>query len=65
MKQMKRAWFIAVKDLRLFAVDRLALFFGLLFPFFLATAFYFVMQGVGGGMTKGSSFTWLHARQRA
>jgi ABC-type multidrug transport system permease subunit len=48
MKQMKRAWFIALKDLRLFATDRLALFFGLLFPFFFATAFYFVMQGVGG-----------------
>jgi ABC-2 type transport system permease protein len=45
---MKRVWFIALKDLRLFAVDRLALFFGLLFPFFFATAFYFVMQGVGG-----------------
>ncbi len=49
MKQMKRAWFIALKDLRLFATDRLALLFGLLFPFFFATAFYFVMQGVGGG----------------
>jgi ABC-type Na+ efflux pump permease subunit len=48
MRQMKRAWFIALKDLRLFATDRLALFFGLLFPFFFAAAFYFVMQGVGG-----------------
>lgn len=48
MAQMKRAWFIALKDLRLFASDRLALFFGLLFPLFFATAFYFVMQGVGG-----------------
>ena len=44
---MKRAWFFALKDLRLFATDRLALFFGLLFPFFFAAAFYFVMQGVG------------------
>jgi ABC-2 type transport system permease protein len=48
MKQMKRAWFIALKDMRLFASDRLALFFALLFPFFFATAFYFLMQGVGG-----------------
>jgi ABC-2 type transport system permease protein len=48
MRQIERAWFIALKDLRLFAGDRLALFFGLLFPFLFATAFYFVMQGVGG-----------------
>lgn len=48
MKQMKRVWFIALKDMRLFASDPLALFFALLFPFFFATAFYFLMQGVGG-----------------
>jgi ABC-type multidrug transport system permease subunit len=48
MGQIKRVWLITLKDLRLFAADRLALFFGLLFPFFFATAFYFVMQGVGG-----------------
>ncbi len=45
---MKRAWFIAMKDLRLFAAHRGALFFALLFPFFFATMFYFLMQGVGG-----------------
>jgi len=48
MKQMKRAWFIAMKDLKLFAAHRGALFFALLFPFFFATMFYFLMQGVGG-----------------
>jgi hypothetical protein len=48
MKQMKCAWFIAMKDLRLFAAHRGALFFALLFPFFFATIFYFLMQGVGG-----------------
>jgi ABC-2 type transport system permease protein len=48
MTQMKCAWFIAMKDLKLFAADRGALFFALLFPFFFATMFYFVMQGVGG-----------------
>jgi ABC-2 type transport system permease protein len=48
MEQLKRTWFIAVKDLKLFAADRWALFFFLIFPFFFATMFYFVMQGVGG-----------------
>ena len=48
MKQMKRAWFIALKDLKIFAAHRGALFFALLFPFFFATMFYFLMQGVGG-----------------
>jgi len=48
MEQLKRAWLIALKDLKLFAADRWALFFALFFPFFFATMFYFVMQGVGG-----------------
>jgi len=48
LKHLRHAWFIALKDLRLFAAHRGALFFALLFPFFFATMFYFLMQGVGG-----------------
>ena len=48
---LRHAWFIAVKDLRLFARDRFALLFALLFPFLFATMFYFIMGGVGAGRT--------------
>lgn len=48
MKHLRHVWFIALKDLRLFAADRMALLFGLLFPFLFATMFYFLLQGIGG-----------------
>jgi ABC-2 type transport system permease protein len=48
MKHLRHIWFIAVKDLRLFATNRMALLFSLLFPFFFATMFYFLLQGIGG-----------------
>ena len=47
MPQLKYAWFIAMKDLKLFFRDRFAFLFALLFPFLFATMFYFLMSGVG------------------
>lgn len=45
MKQLKHIWFIALKDLRLFATDRGALIFFILFPFFFITMFTFMNIG--------------------
>ncbi|MBA7678764.1 Linearmycin resistance permease protein LnrM [subsurface metagenome] len=45
MKQLKHIWFIALKDLRLFATDRGALIFFILFPFFFITLFTFMNIG--------------------
>jgi ABC-2 type transport system permease protein len=45
MKQLSHIWFIALKDLRLFATDRGALFFFILFPFFFITLFVFMNIG--------------------
>ena len=47
MKHLRHVWFIALKDLRLFAAGRMALLFSLLFPFLFATMFYFLLQGIG------------------
>ena len=46
MRQLKHIWFIALKDLRLFATDRGALFFFILFPFLFITLFTFMNIGV-------------------
>lgn len=45
MKTLKHIWFIALKDLRLFATDRGALIFFILFPFFFITLFTFMNIG--------------------
>jgi len=45
MRQLKHIWFIALKDLRLFATDRGALLFFILFPFFFITMFTFMNIG--------------------
>jgi len=45
MRQLKHIWFIALKDLRLFATDRGALIFFILFPFFFITMFTFMNLG--------------------
>jgi ABC-2 type transport system permease protein len=42
MRQLRHIWFIALKDLRLFATDRGALIFFILFPFFFITLFNFM-----------------------
>ena len=39
-------WFLMVKDLKIFAADRTALIFAILFPFFFIVLFNFVMKGV-------------------
>jgi ABC-2 type transport system permease protein len=46
MKQLTHIWFIALKDLKLFATDRGALFFFILFPFLFIVLFNFMNLGV-------------------
>ncbi|MCL0060864.1 ABC transporter permease [Dehalococcoidia bacterium] len=48
MKQLKHIWFIAMKDLKLFAADRMALSFAILFPFLFVVLFNFLLAGIGG-----------------
>jgi len=43
MKDIKHAWFITVKDLKLFVTDRWALFFFILFPFLFVALFSVVV----------------------
>ena len=47
MSQLKMVWFIALKDLKLFVRDRLALFFFVLFPFMFVVLFNFLLSGTG------------------
>jgi ABC-2 type transport system permease protein len=47
MKQLGHVWYIMLKDLKVFATDRLALFFFILFPFIFVVIFNFMMTGVG------------------
>jgi ABC-2 type transport system permease protein len=46
MKRLTHIWFIALKDLKLFATDRGALFFFILFPFLFIIMFNFLNLGV-------------------
>ncbi|MBT9163692.1 MAG: hypothetical protein DDT24_00612 [Chloroflexi bacterium] len=48
MRQLRHIWFIALKDLKLFATDRMALLFAILFPFLFVILFDFLLAGVGG-----------------
>ncbi|MBM4432488.1 MAG: ABC transporter permease [Chloroflexi bacterium] len=52
MKNLQHVWLIAQKDLKLFATDRMALFFALLFPFLFVVMFHFILGGVGGEDTR-------------
>ncbi len=45
MKQLSYIWFITLKDLKLFATDRGALFFFILFPFLFIALFSFMSMG--------------------
>ncbi|MBI4285962.1 MAG: ABC transporter permease [Chloroflexi bacterium] len=45
---LRHIWFIALKDLRRFTTDRLALFFFVLFPFMFIVLFNFLLSGTGG-----------------
>jgi ABC-2 type transport system permease protein len=47
MKQLGNVWFIMLKDLKVFATDRLALFFFILFPFVFIVIFNFIMADIG------------------
>ena len=49
MKNLKDIWFIALKDLKIFARDRASLFFFIVFPFLFIILFTFLFQGTGGG----------------
>ena len=52
MKQIKNAWYIAIKELKIFSSDRAALIFSIGFPFFFVTLFYFLFQGAGAQDTR-------------
>jgi ABC-2 type transport system permease protein len=47
MTRLSHIWIIAAKDLRLFARDRTALFFNLLFPFLFVALFGSILSGFG------------------
>jgi len=47
MKQLRNVWLLMVKDLKIFASDRAALFFSILFPFMFVILFNFILAGVG------------------
>jgi ABC-2 type transport system permease protein len=47
MKNLKYMWFIALKDLKIFASDRASLFFAIFFPFLFIILFNSLMAGVG------------------
>jgi len=47
MKKLKHIWYIAIKDLKLFVKDRLALFFFIAFPFLFIILFNFLLADVG------------------
>lgn len=48
MKNLKHAWLIAMKDLKIFMTDRASVFFFIVFPFLFIILFNFLMRGVGG-----------------
>jgi ABC-2 type transport system permease protein len=48
MRQLTNVWLMMVKDLKVFATDRLALFFSILFPFIFIVIFNFLMADIGG-----------------
>jgi ABC-2 type transport system permease protein len=47
MTSLTHIWFIALKDLKIFAKNRLALLFAILFPFLFVVLFSVVLSGVG------------------
>ena len=47
MNNLRHIWFIALKDLRLFVTDRMALLFAILFPFLFVVMFSFMLSDVG------------------
>ncbi|MCJ7605944.1 MAG: ABC transporter permease, partial [Dehalococcoidales bacterium] len=49
MKTFKDIWYIALKDLKIFASDRMSVFFFVVFPLMFIVLFNFLMSGVGSG----------------
>ena len=47
MTALGHIWFIALKDLKIFAKDRLALVFAILFPLLFVGLFSFIFSGIG------------------
>jgi linearmycin/streptolysin S transport system permease protein len=47
MKNLKHIWYIALKDLKIFIMDRASLFFSIIFPFLFIILFNSLMAGVG------------------
>ncbi|MFC1998671.1 ABC transporter permease [Chloroflexota bacterium] len=47
MKNLRHIWYIALKDLKLFVKDKLALFFFVAFPFLFIILFNFLLADVG------------------
>ena len=45
MEQLRYIWLIALKDFKIFATDRAALFFFVVFPFLFVVMFYFLNVG--------------------
>jgi len=52
MGQLRNIWFYALKDLKIFATDRMALGFGILFPFMFVILFNFLLGNVGSEDTR-------------
>jgi ABC-2 type transport system permease protein len=52
MKNLKHIWFIAMKDLKIFATDRATVFFFIIFPFLFIILFNFLMKGSFGEDTR-------------
>jgi ABC-2 type transport system permease protein len=52
MKKVKHMWFIAIKDLKRFMVDRASLFFFIVFPFLFIILFNFLLKGAYGQDTR-------------
>ena len=52
MKHLKHIWFIAMKDLKIFATDRATVFFFIIFPFLFIVLFSFLMKGAWGEDTR-------------
>ncbi len=52
MKNLKHIWFIAMKDLKIFATDRATVFFFVIFPFMFIVLFNFLMKGSFGEDTR-------------
>lgn len=52
MSNLRHVWFIALKDLRLFVTDRLAVGMFILFPFLFIVMFNLLLGNVGGQDTR-------------